>query len=215
MHMASKALFGGALMTAGVVNAQSFNFLDSGVGGAYPSFAYLNDTRSGESSIAYAPASLSIGLTTVNGGTLSTTQSSNELRIDGVWDGTDTGGFGNLYAGGRLQQFFTITADAVLRITWDTSSTDGFTQSFVINNADGSVLFSYDGLGGDPVTGSVDVPLVAGPEYGAVLAFDNLGFNAFFEVPNVPAFISMELIPAPSSLALVGLGGLAAARRRR
>ena len=214
MSIASKALFGGALMAAGVTaNAQSFNFLDSGVGGASPSFASLVDVRSGESAYAAAPDSLSISLSSANGADLSTTQSANELRIDGVWDGTGSSPY-NAFAGGRLQQFFNITADAILRVTWDASSTDGFAQSFVLDNGAGTTLFSFDGLA-DPSTGSVDIPLVAGVEYGAVLAFDNSGFEAFFEVPGQASFISAELIPAPSSLALLGLGGLAAARRRR
>ncbi|MEM8756937.1 MAG: PEP-CTERM sorting domain-containing protein [Planctomycetota bacterium] len=222
----SKALFGGALMTAGVAaNAQSFNFLDTSVDGYYPSFAYIVDTRDaygpGALQAAYAPDSLDLSLTSANGLSLSTSQDSNTLTIAGTWDGTDPYGYGNAYGGGLIQQFFTTDVDAILRLSWDVTSTDLFATAAVIEDEFGTVLVSLDILGGvDPAAGSIDIPLDAGTVYNGQLLMGTPGFFGgltfpFFEVPGQEAFLTFELIPAPSSLALLGMGGLAAARRRR
>jgi MYXO-CTERM domain-containing protein len=224
MNTAQKCLFGGALMAAGVANAQSFVFQDSanlpdGYGGyaSFSSFAYLVDQFAGAYNVAYAPDSLTTNLSTQYLD-LSTTQSSNLLRIGGTWNGTPYVGpygvddFG--YGGGFIQQFFEVDQDADLIISWDVSATDLFTSAFVLTAPDGSTIFELDNLGTDPAAGSAVVSLVAGQQYGAVLQLQN-GFFPFFEVADVEAFISAELVPAPGAAGLIGLAGLAATRRRR
>ncbi|MEM9167672.1 MAG: PEP-CTERM sorting domain-containing protein [Planctomycetota bacterium] len=220
MHTYQKALFGGALMSAGMVaNAQTFNFLDTDVTGSFNSYSYLVDVNDGgygyTNSILVAPAALSQSR---SGDTdLNIVQSSNLLRVDGTWSGNPANPYG--YAGASLQQFFTTSADAVLRVSWDVSGTDAYAGAFIIEDASGSVLFQFDGLGGDPLAGTVDVPVSAGTTYAAILQLGTPGFFTQLTSPFLfntdTQFIQAALIPAPASLALLGLGGLAATRRRR
>jgi hypothetical protein len=221
MKMYQKALFGGALMAAGMTaNAQSFLIADDGqlndaygVPQTYPSFAYSLNSDTGNYDIAYAAGGAIADTSLSDAGLdLSTSVSSNELRVDGEWDGNTaygSRGFGTAV----IQAFFQVDQAAPLELEWDTSSTDGFVSSFILTAPDGSVLLDFDGFV-DPATGLESVNLSPGVDYTAILSFSN-GFPAFFTVPNEPSFISATLIPSPGAAGLLGLAGLAAVRRRR
>lgn len=87
----------------------------------------------------------------------------------------------------------------------------------------GGTGYEYDGPGPIPAFGAADQGSPAGPAslaagtYYVALAGYNSTFGNFFGVTPGSASGSTELciIPTPSALALLGLGGLAAMRRRR
>ncbi|MEM7622467.1 MAG: hypothetical protein AAF235_04615 [Planctomycetota bacterium] len=222
-------LFGGALMAAGMTaNAQEFMFSDTDATGAYESFAisgaydyytpFVTDT-------AYAPDALNTFATAYDlfrgTTTMSTSQTSTELRTEASWSPSALGydGFGYTF----FQQFFQVTEDATMTISWDISGTDGYADAIVVEDtATGALLFAFDGLV-DSATGSVDITLEAGVDYAAIFGFqdflDPLGsdFGPFILDSENTQFISLALspIPTPGSAATLALAGLVAARRRR
>ena len=221
MQISKKYLFGGALMAAGMVaNAQTFNYQDTSSDGSYNSFASVQ-AYGGALSQAVAPAPLntsSTGTTGLTGTTtVSTFQNPSAFGINGVWQGGGSLGYG--YGGGLIQQFFTVSQNAVLRIDWDVTGTDAYIGSIVFEDVvAGAVLFELsplDGIGG--LSGSVDIPVSAGTEYGAILALQDIFATNFapFYFNGQTQFITATLIPAPGAAGLLGLAGLAAVRRRR
>jgi hypothetical protein len=215
MKNAKACLFGGALLSAGLTaNAQTFVYNDLDSTMTYSSFAY-STAYGGAIDIAYAPDALNTyssgysyftGVTTVE-----THQAPTSFGIEASWDGGGAYGFG--YGGGLIQQFFTVSQDAILRLTWDLTGTDGYAFSVVAEDP-GSTLFFFDPLFGDPLAGSVDIPVEAGVNYAGVLSMVN-SFFPFILEPDTPQFITAELIPAPGAAGVLALGGIAATRRRR
>ncbi|MEO1128449.1 MAG: hypothetical protein AAFX05_01940 [Planctomycetota bacterium] len=215
MKNAKACLFGGALLSAGLTaNAQTFIYNDLDSTMSYSSFAY-STAYGGALDVAYAPDSLatySSGYAAPTGTTtVSTHQDPTSFGIDASWDGGGYLGYG--YGGGLIQQFFSVSEDAVLRLTWDLTGTDGYALSIVAEDP-GTTLFVLDPLFGDPLSGSVDIPVEAGVDYAGVLALVN-GFFPFILEPDTPQFITAELIPAPGAAGVLALGGIAATRRRR
>jgi hypothetical protein len=208
------ALFGGTLLAAGMsANAQSFNFQDSGSYASTPfnSFSRVfSNTNYGVGSYTenVAPTDLNNSITAY-GSTASASVTSNNLRVEAEWDGTDTelGSLG--YAGAILQQFFTVNEPLSLDVTWDLTDTDFFGNIiFFIENDVNTVNLSIDST--NP-TGSLSIPVDAGNDYGIVI---DLGAPFLFAA-NDPIFINAELVPAPGAFALMGAAGLAGVRRRR
>lgn len=216
--MNSKALFGGALLAAGVTaNAQQFILQDSSSDGAYTSFAYLVDIDSNAYNIAYAPESLNTSLSG-SYAEYSTTQSSNLLRIDAQYDGTSPSG--QAYGGGAFQQYFRVTEDSDLVVSWNLSGTDGFNTAFIVEDASGAFLFNIFNIDGAITgSGSTTLRLSAGVDYQATLGFfqptiTGSTFFPFLSSTEVQ-FIQTELIPAPATAGLMGLAGVMVTRRRR
>ena len=212
------ALFGGTLLAAGMTaNAQSFILLDSGLGGAYPSFAYSNAYGSGGGTFAYAPDPLntfSSAYSAYTGTTtISTSQSTSELRVEGSWDGTGLNGYG--YGAGNIQQFFMVDQDTQLLIEWDVADTDAYARNILIETAAGVTLFAFNGLAGDPLVGSAIIDVDAGVEYAAILGLTNGQFGPFIFAANDTQFVSVSVVPTPGVAGLFGVAGLAATRRRR
>lgn len=213
------ALFGGALMAAGMsANAQSFIYLDSGLGGAYPSFAQ-SVAYGGFGDVAYAPDPLNTMDSAYNAytgtTTMSTTQTANNMTASGSWDGSGVLGYG--YGIAQFQQFFMVGSnDLELLIEWDVSGTDAYASSIVLETAGGTTVFAFDPLfGGDPLVGSATVPLQAGVEYAYLGGLVAGGAGPFIFSSTDTQFVSATLIPAPGAAGLLGIAGLAATRRRR
>lgn len=210
----NKALFGGALMAAGMTaNAQTFIYNATDTTGTYQSFAY-SDAYGGTVDISYASGALntsSTGTSILGTTTVSTSQTANSMRVDGQWDGTGPYGYG--YGGSFIQQFFQVSANADLVIEWDFSGTDNYAFALVLEDPSFGLVFELDGLGGDPSSGSTTISLTAGTDYAVNFGLVDGFLPFFFSTEN--QFISMTLVPAPGAIAVLGLGGLVATRRRR
>lgn len=93
---------------------------------------------------------------------------------------------------------------------------DGALSNVTFVNFSGDLTFN----GSDPSSTNWSFADLIGTIYsGAVvtLSFDPAGFGSFFSTSfsNVATGVDGQIIPAPGALALLGLGGLVAARRRR
>jgi len=212
-------LFGGALMTAGLTaQAQTFVYADTDTTGGYASFA-TSAAAYGYVDTVSRPASLdtfSYGYGAYFGGTtLSTSQTSTEMRAEGSWDGYGVLGYGYGYA--VMQQFFQVSSDATLKIEWDVSGTDGYAGSIVFEDPSGTTLFSWDGYYG-PAAGTAYLAVSAGVDYGVIFGLQDIfvtGFGPYIFTDTATQFVSVSVIPTPGAAAVLGLGGLMAVRRRR
>lgn len=216
MKTSTKALFGGALMAAGMTaHAQQFVYAATSSDGAYSSFAYSVAYAYG-SDVAYGPAALNTYATSytyLTGTTTTwTTQTNTSMGAYGSWDGGGYLGYG--YGGNQIQQFFEVSEDADLLIEWDVSGTDGYAQSVVLTYADGSALYSWDGFSG-AASGSATISLSAGTEYAIVFGLNAGFFPFFFDTDTQYITATLVPVPAPATAGLLGLAGLAATRRRR
>jgi hypothetical protein len=208
-------LFGGTLLAAGIANAQEFIIAGTDTTGAYPTFA-VSQGYGGSSQVAYGPGSLntsSVGTTGLTGTTsMSTIQTSTLLRAEGSWDGAGSLGYG--YGLARFQVFFQVSQNADLVISWDVTATDAYASSIVLEDVSGATLFVFDGLSGDPLSGTATISLQAGVDYVYLGGLVRSGFGPFIFGQGTK-FVQAELIPAPGAFALLGLAGLAGSRRRR
>ncbi len=210
MQNVTKTLFGGALMAAGMTaHAQTFIYQDSSSDNAYSSIAY-SYAYGGAYDFAARPAALntfSSGFLPVTGTTtMSTSQTSTSMGVSASWAGDGSYGFGGGNA--NLVQFFEVSADGSINVSWDVSGTDGWGFAF-IDVYNGANLFLWDGIGGDPLTGSVDVPVTAGTEYGIRIYV----FPYIYDANSTKSVVAT--IPSAGSVAVLGLAGLTATRRRR
>ncbi|MEO1715935.1 MAG: hypothetical protein AAFR76_02375 [Planctomycetota bacterium] len=222
MKTQTKMLFGGALLAAGMhVDASAQQFQLSGTqsifgyadtlvevsGYDYYSVGYFG-TRSvdggfGDSySYSFVNASGSASITT--------TQFSAEAYSNGYLGYLDS----SLTA--RAFGAVTVDRDATLELAWDFSD-QGFdvngTLQIVDESAGGVVLFRAPNAS----AGTASVQLLAGTNY-QIFARADVGSDWPDDLGTPPpfaAFATATLIPAPASAALLGLSGLAAARRRR
>ena len=90
---------------------------------------------------------------------------------------------------------------------------NGLLTNVALNN-NSPVSNTFDGVDG----GSFDMDLPGSPPYeGAFIALNLSGTNGFFTsaFDDISTQVNGEIVPAPASLALLGLGGLAGIRRRR
>ncbi len=227
MELKTKAcLFGGALLTAGMAaDAQpEFIIQANDITGAYPTFA-LSDAYNYANpygyDTAYAPDLNTTETETDAGGffgsfgtsTASTIQTSNLLRAEASWQGDGLAGYG--FAEALFQVFFQVSEDAELVVSWDVEDTDGFASAVVLDENAGAELFSFDGLAdGAPLSGSATIALEAGTDYAYIGGLTNSGFGPFL-FNTETQFVQAELIPTPGTLGLLGIAGVAAARRRR
>ena len=223
MNASKTALFGGALMAAGIsgtAGAQSFTTNDSGSYNLGPT-AYSESTVFAYS---YQYAGSAYFLNTISNqtspgvnlsqsldayGTATNVQvGSNILRVDSTWDGTQgyLGSYG--YGGSSLLQFFSVASEGTLRFTWDVTDTDSFEDAIELWDG-GDLLVDIDP--GDLGVGTLEIDIDAGVNYAVILDIEQV----FTFTPGVTSFIQVELIPAPGPAAVAGLAGLAMVRRRR
>ena len=211
----NKALFGGALMAAGMTaQAQNFIYSANDTTNTNRSFAY-SAAFGGGFDISYASGALNTytsAVTSNYGATFAwTTQSATHMGAYGRWNGGGSSGFG--YGGNLILQFFQVSQNAQLLIEWDFSGTDNYASAIVLTDPTSDVVFELDGLGGDPSSGTALVNVSAGTDYGILFGLNNGSLPFFYNTDT--QFITVTLVPAPGAAALLGMGGLLAARRRR
>ena len=198
--MNKKSLFGGALLAAGVVNgaanAQSFNLTYANINvGAY---AY------GVSGPSYDPFVGAGGwsVSASEPGAIATSVGNAGLIDMTAYSDANGGAF----AAAFIVQF-DVTANASATASWDFSGDFfGASAPFIIDDLTNAVNLLTVAPG--TAAGSAGVSLVAGNSY-QLTAFP------FATGQGTGTSLANLVIPAPSSAALLGLGGLIATRRRR
>ncbi|MAY73891.1 MAG: hypothetical protein CMJ31_04050 [Phycisphaerae bacterium] len=210
-------LFGGALCSAGIAQAQNFVYQDTGLtayGYQAPSIAYVFagfDTSVVQSDIAYAPDNRDLYVEGY-GSTSFMERSDNFMHIESAWDGSEPTYLGNFgYAGGFIAQFFQVDEAATLEISWSLTGSDHW-QSFLGLLDMGEEIYNFD-IEDENIAGSVSYRVEPGRDYLAVLY---LGIP-FIDDANTPIFMRAELspVPTPGGVGILAMGGLIAARRRR
>ncbi|MEO1534332.1 MAG: hypothetical protein AAFS11_02050 [Planctomycetota bacterium] len=210
MNKSTKTLFGGALLSAGMVaNASAQSFTQPG---NIP--PYADDFTTGFVYDYYTIGN--VGGQTVNGGfgssySISTAYGSAMGSITANQLSASSDGFGNTdaYGGayGNAYGYLSVTEDATLDLAWDFTGEGGFgplgTIQIVDWSSGGVLVFETDAF----TAGTDSVDLFAGTNYGILVVATS--------APGTSAFATATLIPAPASAALMGLAGLAATRRRR
>lgn len=190
----NKALFGGALMAAGMTaEAQTFIYSATDTTGDYQSSAisyaygggYSSSTDSGALNTSSTGSSYGYGTTTV-----STNQTANSMRIEGEWAGD--GAYGNGYGWGFLRQYFQVSADADLLIEWNIGGTGLSSIAMVFEDPALNNLFELDGLAGKS-SGSTTISLTAGSDYAV-----RFGWGGPFLNSTETQFIRVTLVEAPT-----------------
>ncbi|MEM7627994.1 MAG: hypothetical protein AAF356_01085 [Planctomycetota bacterium] len=211
MNKATKTLFGGALLTAGMTTGALASPEFTQPGNIPP---YADDFTSGYVYNYYVGIA---GGQTVNGGFGSSYSISN---IDGSASGSisstllsasaDATNNGDAYGGfafGDAYGYLSVTEDAAVNLAWDFTAEGAggpLGEIQIVDWSSGGVLV----FASDPFTaGTATVALAAGTNYG-ILVRANAG-------PGGTAFASAELVPTPGAMGLLGAAGLLAVRRRR
>lgn len=212
---AKKCLFGGALFAAGLAShavAQDFNF-QVNYGGAYPtSFGYAVAYGSFGYDYAtfdsYDPNAATFDLSAAYGG--SQARATLAASFMAASASSASGG----YAAGGSYAYVTFDPGEFLRIVWDFSNEDPNFSPFssdilIINWTTVAIEFAIDPSGSptDPTSG--DVIFAPTPGHFYAIRLEAWAFNGGSTSARI------DVIPAPGALALAGLGGLVAVRRRR
>lgn len=210
MDKATKTLFGGALLSAGMVanaSAQSFTlpgnippYADTFVTG-YVYDYYTIGNLGGQSVNGGFGDSYSVN-TAYGNAFGEITATSLTAQSDGIGNTDSYGGaFADAYG------YLSVDQDATLDLAWDFTGEGGFGPlgriQIVDWSAGGVLVFETDAF----TAGTNSVDLFAGTNYGILVRATS--------APGTSAFANAVLVPAPASAALLGLGGLAAVRRRR
>lgn len=216
MNIAKTCLFGGTLVSAGLVsaaNAQAFNFLnsDSAYGFAESAaivVAYSGDDFAYKDTAVPAPnIDLSVSVDGSGGAlTATTTRSNTSITSETTWDGN--GPAGEAYAIALLTQVFSVSEDAQIIFSWDFAPLANEAQ-FLALSLRGLTFGNLLSIPNDAVSGSAVVDVFAGEEYifiGDLAGFTNTAGRSF---------VNAQLVPTPGAAAIIGFAGLAASRRRR
>lgn len=212
MDKATKTLFGGALMTAGIATAHAAP--EFTLPGNIPPYA---DTIVGAYAYDYYTAPYFAGGYTENGGfgdsyTVSAPTgnlATGSITSTALTASADASGNTD-YLGGAFAYsygYVSVTENATLNMAWDFTQEGGFGpigEIQVIDWSAGGVLVFET----TPFTaGSDSVDLFAGTNYG-ILVLANAGGGG-------TASASAVLVPAPGVMGVLGAAGLVATRRRR
>ncbi|MEO1715936.1 MAG: hypothetical protein AAFR76_02380 [Planctomycetota bacterium] len=227
MKTQTKMLFGGALLSAGMAaNASAQQFQLSGTQGAYDdtdtflsvegydyySVGYF-DLQSVNGGIGdsltyalpsnYGPEINGYGTASISSARIAATSYADVIDYDG-------------FISTRASAAVTVDRNATLELAWDFTRAGfevGNRQSFIVfDEMNGVLLFDapLNSLGAESIEVFAGVDYVIGMRVSTGVAGVRPPFGPFSI-----SFASATLIPSPASAALLGLGGLAAARRRR
>ncbi|MEM1186437.1 MAG: hypothetical protein AAGI53_15720 [Planctomycetota bacterium] len=212
MDKMTKTLFGGALMTAGLATgaaAQQFTqpgnippYADDFTAAYVYDFYAFGGAIGGVQINGGFPSSYDVG-SAYGSAEASITNTTLDAYAE-AFTNSDTA-YGFSY--GAAYGYLSVTADAALNLAWDFTAEGAGGPLGVIQivdwSAGGVLVFETTAFTAD--VASVD--LFAGTNYG-ILVRANAG-------PGGSAFASAQLVPTPGALSMLGLAGLAAARRRR
>ncbi|GAB4544081.1 MAG: hypothetical protein Tsb0013_00880 [Phycisphaerales bacterium] len=225
MKNGTKALFGGALMAAGMTaNAQTFTYNAYSFDGAFPSFAVSDAYSFGPNAdVAYTGVDGLLNTSASNYNALtgtsnaSTTQDAYSMRAQVGWAGDGSLGYGFAYA--RFQQFFTVSEDATVTITWDATGTDNYFSALIFaDNSNGNLVASADARV-DGTTGSITFFADDDINYVFIGGAIAGGSGPFITAPTSrdEPFLELSIseVPTPGAMALLSVAGLAGIRRRR
>jgi len=224
------ATIAGLVLAAAHTNAQSFNYQLNSPNGEDPSSSRVFVADSGTNvldSVVDRPGDQNHAVSGF-GSDAASTSTDSLTRLEATWDGTPTSVGDVGLAGGLSLQNFTVSDSYTLRFSWDLAGTDFNDNTIFPPNPISSRpllrLAAYDQISGeffDTVletrvdatnpTGSADIVVELGEIYQLTLF---LGYLQHFE-PDKTSFVQAELIPAPGAAGLLGIAGIAAARRRR
>ena len=219
MNSTKTALFGGALLSAGIAHAQQLEFADNGF---FPSsysfaYAYVSDTNYVYTrNSSYDPSVLPADQTATAGGWSASGSVTFNTMTANADAGSETGAY--VAANGRAYAYVTQAEDTDVILSWDFTNEqpgvapeNSFITIFDFNAGD--VIFEINT--GSVATGSPSgvetVTLLAGVPYGITLSADIFGPDGV----GGTAFAELRVVPAPAT-ALLGVAwrGLAARRRR-
>ncbi len=204
--MSGRYLFGGTMLAAGLVSgpasAQTFSFVYSDV---FLAAFDASDNDPLDYQRVYGSGFLSGGVSNT-AGSANVAFSPYSITMDVTASDVNGAAYArathDVYA---ASSYFSPTADATLDISWDFSVGASGGTVLLIADPGGNVIFFADTS--NPV-GNAQVPIYAGIGYygllGDIVVTDGNGTSWYSVV-----------IPAPSSGALLALGGLLAMRRRR
>ena len=225
MTTVTRSLFGGVLLSAGLVaDAESQKLVLSGrqslfnnASTAVEVFGYDYCSIGGFNALSLdGGIGDSIGYSLINAyGSASITET--QFTSVAYADGGCNLAIGELIARGWAA--VAVDQDAVLEVTWDFTEEGfnilGFTGVEIVDETAGDVeLFTTQF---EQASGTAYVPVFAGAAY-RIRVQASVGFidgDVFGTGPTYSAFAMVTLIPAPASIVLMSLTGLAAARRRR
>lgn len=210
MNIAKTCIFGGTLLAAGVANAEfdvDTNKAGFGVTSGADAYAYRFDVGGGfANDAANGPGSgntdITASLTGDSGATTSASVLLNETILSASATKTDNAGFAFF----DTITTFDVDSDVSVTVNWAADLSIGQRVFEILDLDAGISVFNYQ-TQADPSSGSTTLTLNDDTDYQFVAllrSFDGDGGASFSVV-----------IPAPGSAAILGLAGIAAARRRR
>lgn len=194
--MTRNSLFGGALLAAGIgatnANAQfDFSYSDVEVGAV--------DYDSGVPSYDSFTGAGFWDVTAAAPGAYASNKSSPFFFH--AFTGTEPGSAASSY---DIVSYFTVATETLGTASWDITDSAGLGFWLIVDLTDGVTMLEV----ASPSVGFAPVPLMPGKMYAMTgVAFSDGGGGE--------AFLELFITPAPSSIALLGLAGLIATRRRR
>ena len=200
MQIKKTALFGGALMCAGIANAGVFEYTVGNYAYSATAFAFVeDDDRAFNTAVnVSASALLSNGYTSsVANAYLMSAFAETEATLDG-------------FGIGGVDAYVNFAVNTDVLVTWDFDAQSSFVaieDDFgPIEFSDSEALFRVEGIG----DGSQVVTLLAGVTYRVRVeaAIDS-------DSENQTSTANIVVVPAPGAGALAGLSGFAAVRRSR
>ncbi|MFG0326898.1 MAG: hypothetical protein ACF8SC_06485 [Phycisphaerales bacterium JB037] len=205
--MKKACLFGGTLVAAGLSGAAGAQQGTFSSPFTYTASSYVYSLRFGSGTDNQPPGQGFFDLgASVAGASASAFARPREMRIE-VGDGDEQES-----ASGEIRlTSFGVTADTTASVLWDSLGVN-ISGSFLITDTATQATIASGTVGPNPSpTGSMDFQLFAGSTYALEMQLQTLNLSSDSAASGFISFVA----PAPPSAALLGLGGLLTARRRR